>query len=58
MARKVSGGVNDQLVGGQGTLTSGGARQNDWELLAVCDDGVRLRAPRDAVSDAALADRS
>ena len=43
---------------GAGNAHKCGTHQNDWKLLAICDDGVRLCAPRDALSDAALAQRS
>ena len=43
---------------GAGDAHEPGAHQDDWELLAVCDDRVRLHAARDALSGAALAHRS
>ena len=55
---KGSGKPNDQLVGGLGTLTGDQTTREDrGQLLALCDDIVRLCAPRDAVQRAEIAER-
>ena len=45
----------DRLSGGVGSLATGTYDQDREQLLAVCDDSVRLHPPRDADHQSAIA---